>query len=56
MIEEKERKWRKVLVDLAKQVQASSLLHSPDVDCQPLLDCAREFLEKATACDMEDSL
>ena len=43
------------MVGLANQVQASFLLHGPDMDCQLLHDCAREFLEKANGCDMEDS-
>ncbi|GJP47705.1 hypothetical protein CLOM_g6877 [Closterium sp. NIES-68] len=43
--EKREQQWRALAVDLAKKVQSSRALHAPDVDCHPLLNRAKEFLE-----------
>ncbi|CAI5465442.1 unnamed protein product [Closterium sp. Yama58-4] len=45
--EKREQQWRALVVDLAIKVQSSKALHAPDVDCHPLLNRAKEFLEKA---------
>ncbi|CAI5523652.1 unnamed protein product [Closterium sp. Naga37s-1] len=45
--EKREQQWRSLVVDLAIKVQSSKALHAPDVDCHPLLNRAKEFLEKA---------